>query len=46
MSDVRFGMRFSAVRDFVEEVAREAIRFGWDLPTVCTPPEWMGDFEP
>lgn len=29
---------------FLRRLEREAIRFGWALPTVCTPPELMGEF--
>jgi len=27
----------------LRRLERDAVRFGWDLPTVCTPPELMGE---
>jgi hypothetical protein len=28
----------------LRRLEREADRLGWELPTICTPPELMGDF--
>ena len=35
--------RHLANAQILRRLEREAIRFGWALPTVCTPPELMGE---
>ena len=35
--------RHLANAQIIRRLEREAVRAGWNLPTVCTPPELMGD---
>jgi len=35
--------RHLANAQILRRLEREAVRFGWELPTVCTPLELMGD---
>ena len=37
--------RHLANAQILRRIEREAIRCGWNLPTVCTPLELMGDFD-
>lgn len=36
--------RHLANAQILRRLEREAVRFGWKLPTVCTPPELMGEW--
>ncbi len=42
---LRWNCRHLANAQILRRLRREAVRYGWQLPTVCTPLELMGDTE-